>query len=197
MVAANRSQTALRRPPRRLITRTTKAITSRMWIRPPPMWRLNPRSHKIPRITKIVQSIFFLPEIRLLCPSPKARPTQAQSQFALRGFGILCKSAHFSSIDLQSLQNFEQFATFEAGCFGSRSNQSAAWTHSLRPEASDLRFQPGRTNGGSQRLPAMSKASREIHSRITLRRLLRDTYLAGSRMALSPGSLCNTAQVDR
>jgi len=53
-----------RRPVSRLKTSTTSATTSRRWIRPPPICRLNPRSHRIPRTTRIVQSIyafFFTP----------------------------------------------------------------------------------------------------------------------------------------
>jgi hypothetical protein len=49
-----------RRPLSKLMTRTTNATTSSKWMRPPPIWRLKPKSHKIPRTTKIVQSIFIL-----------------------------------------------------------------------------------------------------------------------------------------
>lgn len=49
-----------RRPLSKLMTRITNATTSNKWMRPPPMWRLKPKSHKIPRTTKIVQSIFIL-----------------------------------------------------------------------------------------------------------------------------------------
>jgi hypothetical protein len=51
-------QMALRRPLTRLMTRTTSATTSNKWMSPPPTWRVKPRSHRIPRMTKIVQSIF-------------------------------------------------------------------------------------------------------------------------------------------
>ena len=50
-------QIALRRPPTRLMTRTIRPITRSKWIRPPPICRVKPRSHKIMRATKIVQSI--------------------------------------------------------------------------------------------------------------------------------------------
>jgi hypothetical protein len=50
-------QRALRRPLRRLKTRTTRATTSRRCIRPPAMWKLKPRSHKIRTTTKTVQSM--------------------------------------------------------------------------------------------------------------------------------------------
>ncbi len=77
---------ALRRPLTRFITRTTSATTSRRWIRPPPTCMLKPRSHKIARTTKTVQSILFSSgthdsasdaELRLLpcvqvCPEPKS-----------------------------------------------------------------------------------------------------------------------------
>ena len=49
-----------RRPLSKLMTRITNATTSIKWMRPPPIWRLKPKSHKIPRTTKIVQSIFIL-----------------------------------------------------------------------------------------------------------------------------------------
>ena len=49
-----------RRPLSKLMTRITNATTSSKWMRPPPIWRLKPKSHKIPRTTKIVQSIFVL-----------------------------------------------------------------------------------------------------------------------------------------
>ena len=49
-----------RRPLSKLMTSTTNATTSSKWMRPPPIWRLKPKSHKIPRTTKIVQSIFIL-----------------------------------------------------------------------------------------------------------------------------------------
>jgi hypothetical protein len=53
-------QIAVRRPPRRLMTRTTSATTSSKWIRPPATWRLKPRSHRTRSTTKIVQSITVL-----------------------------------------------------------------------------------------------------------------------------------------
>jgi len=46
-----------RRPVTRLTTRTITAITSRMWMSPPAIWKLKPRSHRTSKITKIVQSI--------------------------------------------------------------------------------------------------------------------------------------------
>src|SRR5271166_4324822 len=39
------------------MTRTTTAMTSKRWIRPPAMWKLKPRSHRTKRITKTVQSM--------------------------------------------------------------------------------------------------------------------------------------------
>jgi hypothetical protein len=48
---------ALRRPVIKLKTSTARATTSRIWIRLPAMWRLNPKSHKTSRTTKIVHSI--------------------------------------------------------------------------------------------------------------------------------------------
>jgi hypothetical protein len=50
-------QMALRRPLNRLITRTTSPTTSSKWIRPPPTCKLNPRSHRISRTTRTVQSM--------------------------------------------------------------------------------------------------------------------------------------------
>jgi hypothetical protein len=50
-------QTALRRPLSKLMTRTTNPTTSSKWIRPPPTCKLKPRSHKIRRTTKMVQSM--------------------------------------------------------------------------------------------------------------------------------------------
>jgi hypothetical protein len=49
------------RPLNRLMTRTTNPTTRRMWISPPPICRLKPRSHKIRRTTRTVQSTFNLP----------------------------------------------------------------------------------------------------------------------------------------
>lgn len=46
-----------RRPVTRLTTRTITAITSRMWMSPPAIWKLKPRSHRTSKITKIVQSM--------------------------------------------------------------------------------------------------------------------------------------------
>jgi hypothetical protein len=50
-------QAALRRPPSKLITRTTNPTTSSKWIKPPPTCKLKPRSHKIRRTTRMVQSM--------------------------------------------------------------------------------------------------------------------------------------------
>ena len=50
-------QTAVRRPLSRLMTRTTNPTTRSKWINAPPMCRLKPRSHKIRRTTKMVQSM--------------------------------------------------------------------------------------------------------------------------------------------
>jgi len=50
-------QTALRRPLTKLMIRITNPTTRSKWINPPPTWRLKPRSHKITRMTKIVQRI--------------------------------------------------------------------------------------------------------------------------------------------
>ena len=50
-------QTALRRPLSKLMTRTTNPTTSNKWTRLPPTCRLKPRSHKIRRTTKMVQSM--------------------------------------------------------------------------------------------------------------------------------------------
>jgi len=50
-------QTALRRLLSKLMTRTTNPTTSSKWIRLPPTCKLKPRSHKITRTTKIVQSM--------------------------------------------------------------------------------------------------------------------------------------------
>src|SRR5271166_3376126 len=50
-------QTAVRRPLNKLMTRTAKATMSSRWIRAPPKCRLKPKSHKIRRTTKIVQSM--------------------------------------------------------------------------------------------------------------------------------------------
>ena len=61
------SQTELRRPLTRLITKTTNATTSSKWMRPPATWRLKPSSQRIRSTTKIVQSIFVL-----LCSSLKS-----------------------------------------------------------------------------------------------------------------------------
>jgi len=56
------------RPLTRLMTRTTNPTTRRMWIRPPPICRLKPRSHKITRTTRTVQSIMTLRQYtRTLC----------------------------------------------------------------------------------------------------------------------------------
>src|SRR5438874_4944938 len=50
--------TALRRPLRRLMTSTTSARTSKIWINPPNVYELTrPSNHRTSRITKIVQSI--------------------------------------------------------------------------------------------------------------------------------------------
>ena len=51
------NQSNARRPLSRLMTSTINPTTRRMWIRPPPICRLKPRSHKITRTRKIVQSI--------------------------------------------------------------------------------------------------------------------------------------------
>jgi len=48
---------AVRRPVSRLTSSTTTAITNRRWIKLPATWKLNPSSHRMSRITKIVQSI--------------------------------------------------------------------------------------------------------------------------------------------
>jgi hypothetical protein len=50
-------QPAVRRPLNRLMTRTTKPTTRSKWIKPPPICRLKPRSHKIRRTTRTVQSM--------------------------------------------------------------------------------------------------------------------------------------------
>src|SRR5581483_6972022 len=50
-------QTDLRRPLSKLMIRSTNPTTSSKWIRPPPTCKLKPRSHKIRRTTKMVQSI--------------------------------------------------------------------------------------------------------------------------------------------
>ncbi len=47
----------LLRPVTRLMTATTRAITSNRWIRPPATWNPQPKSQRIMRIAKIVQSI--------------------------------------------------------------------------------------------------------------------------------------------
>jgi hypothetical protein len=39
--------------------KTTTAITSSKWIRPPPILKLNPKSHRINKTAIIVQSIIF------------------------------------------------------------------------------------------------------------------------------------------
>ncbi len=55
--AERRLQNALRRPPNKLMTRTTNPTTSSKWIRLPPRCKLKPRSHKIRRTIKMVQSM--------------------------------------------------------------------------------------------------------------------------------------------
>ena len=50
-------QTAVLRPLSRLMIRTTNPTTNSKWIRPPPTCKLKPRTHKIRRTTKIVQSM--------------------------------------------------------------------------------------------------------------------------------------------
>src|SRR5208337_3091710 len=55
--AIRRKDQTVRRPLIRLKTRTITAMTSRRWIRLPPTWKLKPSSHRIARITNIVQSI--------------------------------------------------------------------------------------------------------------------------------------------
>jgi len=51
------TQTALRRPLSRLMTKTTSPTTRSKWIRPPPICKLKPRSHRIRRTMKMVQSM--------------------------------------------------------------------------------------------------------------------------------------------
>ena len=50
-------QPAVRRPLSRLMTRTTNPTIRSKWIRPPPICRLKPRSHKIRRTARTVQSM--------------------------------------------------------------------------------------------------------------------------------------------
>jgi hypothetical protein len=50
-------QPAVRRPLSRLMTKTTNPTIRSKWIRPPPICRLKPRSHKIRRTARTVQSI--------------------------------------------------------------------------------------------------------------------------------------------
>jgi len=50
-------QIALLRPLSKLMTRTTNPTTSSKWIRLPPICKPKPRSHKIMRTTKMVQSM--------------------------------------------------------------------------------------------------------------------------------------------
>jgi hypothetical protein len=45
------------RPVTSLTITTITTITKTIWIRPPPTWNENPRSHNISRMTAIVQSI--------------------------------------------------------------------------------------------------------------------------------------------
>src|SRR5579862_9117114 len=49
-----------RRPVMSWMIRTTTAMTRSRWISPPAIWKLNPRSHRISRMTKIVQSMHTL-----------------------------------------------------------------------------------------------------------------------------------------
>jgi len=50
-------QTALLRPPNKLMARTTSPTTRSKWMRAPPTCKLKPNSHKISKTTKIVQSM--------------------------------------------------------------------------------------------------------------------------------------------
>src|ERR1035438_10444521 len=55
--AIRRKDQAVLRPLTKLMIRTTTAMTNKRWIRLPAMWKLKPRSQRIKRMTKIVQSI--------------------------------------------------------------------------------------------------------------------------------------------
>ena len=59
--------TAVLRPLSKLTIRTTTAITSNRWIRLPATWKLKPNSHRISRITKIVQSILVISSSQTPC----------------------------------------------------------------------------------------------------------------------------------
>jgi hypothetical protein len=97
-----------RRPLSKLMTRITNATTSSKWMRPPPIWRLKPKSHKIPRTTKIVQSIFVL-----LCELSALPKFRSGRRSASECSGCCsCESASFEFAMLSRIAHLRLVAWF-------------------------------------------------------------------------------------
>ena len=76
-------QIAVRRPLNKFMTSTTNPTTRSKWIRPPPICRLKPRSHKIRRTTRTVQSMATLMSTGLIRSAACTCSRLARSQSAM------------------------------------------------------------------------------------------------------------------